>query len=203
MNGAKRNLALRYFPDGDVDERCRGRVVVDVGANIGIFSMLALAHGASKVIAIEADPAAFRSLRSNIGDDPRVELYQSLLSDKNGRTRFFLATQSGDSSMIEPTSYDEIIDVAAVRLDELIRLSDGDVLKVEAEGAEPEVLRGATRLLDGTKLFVTVRASFERRGESTWSECAEVLKEFGYESRPGDSQQMPKQLLAEKRSTDS
>ena len=55
-----------------------------------------------------------------------------------------------------------------------------DILKVEAEGMEPEVLRGALRTLKRTK-FCVVDAGPERYGKSTAAECISILQASGFE----------------------
>ena len=195
---AKETLAKRYFPAGDIQRRCAGRTVIDVGANIGIFTMAALDAGAERVIAFEPDPLAFACLRANVGNDPRVSIHQVMLNDEDGTSSLFLATSRGDSSMIAPASFQDIIPVISRRLDSLdFVLSDGDVLKVEAEGAEPEVLRGCLWTLSHSRIFVTTRASYERQGESTYADCNQILETIGYRCWAGDNLVPPKQLLAE------
>lgn len=198
MQGAKDELSERYFPEGDFVQRCRGRTVVDVGAHIGVFTMAALDAGAARVIAFEPDPAAYACLQANVGDDPRTELYPMMLGQSDGYEDLFVATASGDSSMIPPPEWHTKTSVEMRRVDSLdLGLSDGDVVKVEAEGAEPEVLIGASGTLAGKSLFLTVRASYERQGNSTFADCQRILEEYGYRCWAGDMLDPPKQLLAD------
>lgn len=200
ITAAKDALAARYFPRGDIAERCSGKTVVDVGANIGIFTMAALDAGAKQVIAFEPDPFAFACLEKNVGNDPRVSLYPVMLNDLDGVSKLYVATSSGDSSMIPPPRHQAVISVDSRRLDSLtLSLADGDVLKIEAEGAEPEVLRGCVQTLRRARVFVTVRASSERQGRSTFADCAAILRSIEYQCKAGDCLVPPKQLLAEKR----
>jgi FkbM family methyltransferase len=79
----------------------------------------------------------------------------------------FLSTSTGNSSFQEGCSVKEI-NVKAEALDQIVNTAFPDrkiaVLKIEAEGSEPEVLRGASQTLARTKI-VAVDAREERKGE--------------------------------------
>lgn len=61
-----------------------GKVVVDVGANIGAFSVLAASLGAARVVAFEPEPGNAEILRKNVERFPSVEVRQEALSYKAG-----------------------------------------------------------------------------------------------------------------------
>jgi len=168
----------RKYSDKEIQVE-RGDVVVDIGANVGEFSLSACK--AEKIYAFEPDPIAFRCLRQNLISLPH-ECLQIALSDANRHAEFFLASSSADSSTIEPEKYDRKVTISVRTLDDVCEeksLNRIDFLKVEAEGAEPEVLRGAKRILNSV-CKVAVDVSAERRGESTWKEVKEILERSGF-----------------------
>ena len=157
-----------------------GDIVLDVGANIGELGIWAKARGAD-YIAFEPDPTAFRALQNNVVSD---KLYDSALSDTNGISEFHLSTADADSSLFKPNKSDESIMVRTMTLDKFcdklgaprsIRL-----LKVEAEGCEPEVLMGAHETLKIVE-YIAVDAGPERGGENTVPDVFNLLTAAGFE----------------------
>ena len=143
-----------------------GDLVVDVGANIGEIGLWAMARGAA-YIGVEPDPSAFAALSLNVPDG---DLYALGLSDHAGTARFFLDTANADSSLFQPQAGTEEIEIELIRLDDLLKKAHPDgrvrLLKVEAEGMEPEVLAGAEKTLLRCD-YVAVDAGPERGGENT------------------------------------
>ena len=70
----------------------------------------------------------------------------------------------------------EIINVETISLDDLIDTIGKDIklIKIEAEGAEPEVLEGLDKNISKVN-YITIDAGFERNGKSTISECIHYL----------------------------
>jgi FkbM family methyltransferase len=119
-------------------------IVIDCGANLGD---LKLYFDQIKVnieyIAFEPNPYICEFLQKNISPSKH---YQIALWNESTTKEFFVSTNSADSSLIKHPFTNQILKVEAKRLDELeyrkIRL-----FKVEAEGAEIEVLMGAEKIL--------------------------------------------------------
>jgi FkbM family methyltransferase len=141
-----------------------GETVVDIGANVGYVTSLAAAKaGASgRVIAAEPHPAVFELLRSNVDSWASrsklatIELHRVALSDHAGQGRIVsgplfdhnmgLASLAADGLAGEEG--EESHEVQLERLDGLAGDTQIGVLKVDVEGHETEVLRGATALLE-------------------------------------------------------
>ncbi|MDX8354663.1 FkbM family methyltransferase [Cognatiyoonia sp. IB215182] len=147
-------------------------VVIDVGANIGEIGMWCNDKGGS-YYAFEPDPSAYAALRENVIG----ECYDVALSDSNGTAEFFLNTESADSSLFKPDKHSGVISVDKVRLDDfepISGLAKIKLLKVEAEGMEPEVLRGAENTLKKVE-YIAIDAGAERGGENTVPEVLNFL----------------------------
>lgn len=149
--------------------------VIDIGANVGIFAMLAASRGAS-VTAYEPAPMAFGRLRANTAPwnvdchhaavvgapQATVRLYlhpardtrNTLLGARGGVSNRALA--AGSSA---PVSFDGSVDVPAISIRDVLAPSC-DLLKIACEGAEFELLAQA-----GPQLRNAARIVMELHGE--------------------------------------
>ena len=131
---------------------------VDVGANIGYYTLLAarLLSGTGKVVAIEPDPGNFRLLSRSVQANAytNVIAVQKAVSNRMGRTRLFLDKKgigipslSEDNIRVKGGGY---VDVDTVKLDPLLSdlaIERVDVMKIDVEGAEGLVFEGGIRIL--------------------------------------------------------
>ena len=162
--------------------------VIDIGANIGEFSVgtRLLLHPEARLICIEPDLVDYSALVQNIGviKHSKNSCLNVALSNQTGELDFYLDNDSGDSSLIESKNSKNIVRVKVRTLDEIadeILESHETIslIKLEAEGWEPEVLEGATLTLKRT-LYVAADLGPERFGESTHFQCSELLKQNGF-----------------------
>jgi FkbM family methyltransferase len=169
-----------------------GETVVDVGANVGYLTSLAAvrAGAAGRVVAAEPHPAVFELLRGNVEswsgrpELAAIELQQVALSDHAGQGRIVsgplfdrnmgLAALAADGASGE--AGEEFHEVRLARLDELAGDAAIGVLKIDVEGHETEVLRGATGLLERRQVRDIV---FEDHDPYP-SEATEIVERAGY-----------------------
>lgn len=118
-----------------------GATVFDVGANIGLTAMI-FAKKAGRVLAFEPAPRALTMLRRNVSAIPNIEVHAVAVSDAPGTVHFSEHDALDCSSM----AADGEIAVEAITLDSLG--IDADFIKIDVEGFEEQVLRGATRQLE-------------------------------------------------------
>ncbi len=137
----------RWFPQGGI--------AIDVGANYGVYTLALAAKGGSKtrVASFEPTPAVVECLRASLDRNgfSHVELIEAAVSDRSGRGRLRLGSTSELSELDSGASEVEGVDVDLVFLDQwwIDRdRPDVDFLKLDAEGAEVEVLAGAGRMLE-------------------------------------------------------
>jgi FkbM family methyltransferase len=177
-----RRLADRYGALA-LAKDLEGGVVIDVGANIGEFALYCDALGA-RVIAIEADPRNFEALKWNAKGTGVAPINVALWKCETQLT-FFSSPARADSSLIEPEDVEDSFKIRARTLDQIVLeagANDVALLKIDAEGAEPEVLQGGTEALRRTR-YVSVDCGPERRGERTVSECRAILERQGFTVR--------------------
>ncbi len=126
------------------------KVFVDVGAHIGSIIAAVLRHDPSiAVIAVEAMPDKVSALRRHF---PNVIVHQCAAGECAAVASFYVDMQhSGYSSLYSknaPTTDSvKVIDVQVSALDDLISSANVDVIKIDVEGAELGVVRGAKRLI--------------------------------------------------------
>jgi FkbM family methyltransferase len=130
-----------------------GQTVIEAGANVGAYSVLfgQWVGSGGRVFAFEPDPQAFDGLRQHLALNDltsRVTVVPAAVTDGvEARVRFALGESSGISRRVlasEPPAA-RLTDVDAVSIDQFCareRITP-DVIKVDVEGAELAVLRGA------------------------------------------------------------
>lgn len=143
--------------------------VVDVGANTGLYSLLAVAATPSvHVHAVEATPAVVTFLEQNLMLNRllarRVHVHQLALCERSGTAMLFLPVPSGTtietSASLDPTFKEEVtnaIEVPASTFDDVwVTLGRPVVglVKVDTEGTEHLVLRGMRRALESSRPVV-------------------------------------------------
>ena len=139
-----------------------GTWVVDVGANIGFFSITALdwLDGAGRIIAIEPEPRNLERLEKHVGSRntrEKVEVIAAAAADRRGDRHLIVNEKHpGDNRL-----GDKGLKVRAETLDQLVADRGGvtvSLIKVDVQGAEKIVLQGAEALLakDHPALFLEV-----------------------------------------------
>ena len=185
---AKLDDVARRYGALPVRDAIRGGTVVDIGANVGEFSLWCSRIGC-RVVAVEPDPTNFLALQEN-ARDTAITLCQRALWDKEEELTFYSAVARADSSLIEPEEFSRSFTVRTTTLDRLCaERSVGPVafIKGDAEGAEPEVLRGAVETLARTR-YIAIDCGPERRGEKTFGECSAILSGLGFATRALDAE---------------
>lgn len=178
-------ITLRIFSEGTYDEPLvarvnalltdvlddplplRGRAFVDVGANIGTATLVALKRfGATRALALEPHPANLRLLRMNLIAnelEERVTVMGVAASDGPGELELEMAThnigdhrirtgaESGHGAVDEAAR--AVIGVPAARLDEAVAeagigCDEIGLVWIDVQGHEPQVLIGADSLIE-------------------------------------------------------
>lgn len=141
------------------------RRFVDVGANFGFYSILAAATNPTAAIdAVEPNPALAALLKETAArNGVKLAVHELALSDRGGTAS--LSLRGGLSSLVAARwEQDDVLQrVRTERFDDLF--PDGaDLVKIDAEGAEPEVLAGMERALVGCRPTILCEVSVEHAG---------------------------------------
>ena len=133
---------------------------IDVGAHVGLYTLLA-ASRVAHVIAFEADPYTAAALTANVARSGarNVRVVAKAVSDQVGKTAFWQSSGTYSSSLIRrpPEVTERRLEVEATTIDAEVPDAMSDiVVKIDAEGAELQVLAGSTRLLSSAERAVLV-----------------------------------------------
>ncbi|HEX5975762.1 MAG TPA: FkbM family methyltransferase [Nitrososphaeraceae archaeon] len=153
------DIITRFTPN-------EGDIVIDIGAHIGLYTIIGAKRvGAQgKVVAIEADPENFEMLNRNIKLNQLTNVIPLNYAVFSKETKIKLYLPSGESGFtkyntIMPNwinTQEKFVEVNANTLDYLLQLNKirqekVNWIKIDVEGAEFEVLKGATNVLSKSK----------------------------------------------------
>jgi len=161
--------------------RLKGEIFIDVGAEHGHYSLM-LSKNFKKVLAIEPSPKTFPHLVNNIriSKAKNILILKCAISDKDGISSFYMATKRGYDSLIRRNSIEieKIVKSRTCTLATIFKafhLSKADLVKVDVEGAEYLVLKGAEPVIEKIKSWVV-----EIHGISIEREVIKYFLSHGY-----------------------
>jgi FkbM family methyltransferase len=142
-------------------------LLLDIGANVGVYGLLSARSTGCQVIACEPAPDTFHTLSDNVrlnqlGD--RIELHNAAIGDADG-TLTLSVGQHGLNHVVQGGG----TVVPQRRLDDIIGHREPRALKLDVEGYEMHVLRGAPRILANPAfkvVMVEINGLIERYGET-------------------------------------
>jgi len=160
---------------------------LDIGANAGVYTVLCGAVLDLEVVAFEPIPGTYTRLLDNIHlnhIDDKVVAINKGLSDQNGSLNFVTNLDATNHVTTDPLV--DSVEIPVVKLDDELKKIDfiPTVMKIDVEGFELFVLKGADKLLSNTKLNVIIielNDSGNRFGVKD-SEILEQLLGYGFHS---------------------
>ena len=173
--------------------------VIDLGANIGEFSIFCARKGAN-VISLEHDKIVFEALKHNCENYiDKIKPFNYSISNTSENKFVYYYTLTGSTSLIEPNENKNIRknftiedynvgtfsrDMSkCINLDDLIdknNLSHVDLIKSDCEGSEPEMVMGLNKNVQKVKYF-TIDVGPERNGERTDNQVITLLEERNFQ----------------------
>jgi FkbM family methyltransferase len=191
---ATTNLFKKVIKEGDI--------VVDLGANIGYFTLLAakLVGKKGKVYAFEPEPRNYNYLIKNaeLNSYNNVFTIQKAVSDKNARTKLFLCPYDTGHHTINQyegirdykpeflTKEEKFIEIETITLDDFLKDKEQsiDVIKIDVEGAEMLALSGMEETIKQSKnlkMFVEFFPLLIRKmGHSPEEFVSRLLENYGF-----------------------
>lgn len=178
-----------------------GNTVVDLGANLGYFTLLAakIVGDKGKVFSFEPEPKNYSYLKKNIGINnyKNVMAFQKAVSDKNGKTKLYICDY--DSGHHTINRYDGIkayshgrkieeksIDIETVTLDSFLdgRADSVNAIKIDVEGAEMLALLGMNNILKKNKDIKMIIEFFplliEKMGNSPREFIRKLMEDYNF-----------------------
>lgn len=164
-----------------------GMTVLDIGAQSGYFSLLfsRLVGPQGKVIAFEPLPANFRMLEENVRLNGlgNVTIRQEAVADHSGDMSFeFPSEPTLIAGPLLEGENQGVLTVKGVSLDDIFSVGSVPVqfIKMDVEGAEEEVLRGALKLLDSSHPDMLIELHNMEKQEGTHP-AVSLVENMGYE----------------------
>ena len=179
-----------------IQQHCKkGDTVIDIGAHLGVFSyFLAQQVGPTgKVYSFEPAEKTFNALSQTIkfnGFGDFVKVSKTAVFDSSGELTFYVydnSTISNGNSISAHNTIGKIrkTTVDKISLDDLMiseKIEKLSLIKIDAEGAELEILKGAKSLLNKFHPFITLEVhpiSFDD-AQKTLKKLYEIIIEYGY-----------------------
>jgi len=167
----------RYFED-----MTQG-VFIDIGSHVGKYTIKVARQLGNKgrVISVEPESSNFEILKTNVqlNNLSNVTLLNVACWNKNEKLRLYLAQSTGDHSVKNAVSMD-FVEVSAFKLDDILKdlqIDRVDFIKVDAEGADGEVLEGAEETIAKNPHLKII---FEAANRDNLAKCQEVLGKYGF-----------------------
>lgn len=178
------------------------RRFVDVGANIGIYSLLLKAVFGDGILvsAYEPTPALVNVMRKlAVINDLYIDAHEIALSDYCGTASFYISAKSDSSSSLNPSfrASRDVINVAVRTLDEEIGGFEGplELIKIDTESTEPAVLRGAADVIRRDRPWIICEV-LHGRGEAELQRFVDSLGYSAYHLN-GTGMEVPKDILGD------
>jgi FkbM family methyltransferase len=188
-------ISIAIFTDGRLDReslrllmdlvgpRIEGRLVLDVGANIGNHAA-AFAERAGAVIGFEPHPTTFQLLAMNLAAFPNARAYNVGASNAPARVQAVSPRLNFGGSAISdraPVEGESVFSFDVVALDSLEEIAAQQValIKLDVEGHEHEALQGAHGILARDKPVVVLEQNEEAIAGGS-SPSVDLLRSVGY-----------------------
>jgi FkbM family methyltransferase len=159
---------------------------VDVGANIGSYTVLASGVAKAKTVSIEPIPNTFRNLKRNVivnQIDDRVECHNIGLGASDETLRFVSSRDTTNRVATEHDQESDLIDVPVRRLSAVLADARPVLIKIDVEGWEAEVLKGMPEQLAQSSLAAIImetNANSDRYGDGREDEVSAIMTAAGF-----------------------
>jgi FkbM family methyltransferase len=167
-------------------------IILDIGANVGYYSLLASIKSNSMIYSFEPNPIIFYRLEENIrlNNSKNIIALNKGVSNCSEKMRFYISDEenSGMSSLVEPENYSgRSITVDVLSIDDFIikyNINKISKIKIDVEGNEYNVLKGMenTLLKNKPQIFIEIYDvnlnKFKHRNIDVYN----YLRHIGYKS---------------------
>jgi len=191
---AAQRAGLTLLPEGALPTL---DVLIDVGANHGQWTEDALTCITPETaILFEPEPHAFRSLESKFQGNGNIRLHDKVVGEKSGKTDFHVTASDDLSSVLRPnesltetlgdhSAVQKTVEREILPLDDALKgIPEISFLKIDVQGFELPLLRGARRVLERTRFLLVEMNYFTKyEGGSDFTEVHRALMEAGFQLR--------------------
>tara|TARA_E500000178_G_scaffold353328_1_gene418931 strand:+ start:1739 stop:2599 length:861 start_codon:yes stop_codon:yes gene_type:complete len=178
FDGIGKKLSKKYLLDEiKINKK---DIIIEIGSNIGELTRY-LSKYNPKIYAIDIEQKALDCLILNCKNHKNIKVKKIAIWNKKGLLDFNSKLNEASSSLLKPRQNDKEINIQkinAITLDKFFlenKINRLKLLKVEAEGGEPEILQGALKVLKKVE-YISLDCGPERYGKTTMKEVTKVLK---------------------------
>jgi FkbM family methyltransferase len=167
-----------------------GMTIADIGANVGIYTRFfaQALGGTGRIHAFEPAPDNFRRLQAATCELKNVTVNQAAVGDVSGTTKLYISPQLNvDHQTFDAGEGRASMDVSLVSLDDYFGETRVDLLKIDVQGSELNVLKGAVRTLrnnNDIKVLMELWPYGLQRAGSDPRELLTFLEELGFKIVP-------------------
>lgn len=197
--------------NGFIRNSSEGMILFDIGAHFGLFSLAALHYGGPQARAIAVDPSAvavrFLKIQAGLNSaTDRLRIVEASVAAQTGQQNMVAVGVLANGFYVAPGPEHpagEVIRTNAITLDSLA--DEVDLLpthiKIDVEGGEAAVLRGAERLLarqPGPTFFLELHNEIVTSSGGDPGETLKLLRNSGYETFSVDGRVIDDEAILEK-----
>jgi len=180
---------MKYIYNGYFTELLKkGMNVIDIGAHGGIYTILVAEKVGEKgkVIAIEPEPSNYKLLFKNIelNNFKNVIPKNMALTDHEGIEKLYLSSSFAGHSLVFHGDNNHYINIPVTTIDKLVQelgIEKIDIIKIDAEGAEIPILKGAEKTLKDNPSIKSIVASYHYPTQV--KEVCKFLEEKGFKAK--------------------
>jgi FkbM family methyltransferase len=165
----------------------RGDCFIDIGANIGLMSIFAsqCVGNSGKILAFEAHPETHELLQENIALNhiENIDTFNFALGNETGKATIYdnWNVNRGGASLVIHAENSTGFEVDVKTLDEVIQNDfQPKMIKIDVEGFEFQVLKGATNTIKNCKPILIIEFSVSRENQYDPFEMIDFIESFGF-----------------------
>jgi FkbM family methyltransferase len=135
----------------DFDLKEFPKIIFDLGGHVGLSTIyFKLKYPEAKIFVFEPDAKNFEKLKRNVKQFNDIFIFNLVISDKNGKERFYIYPESSiSSSIIKRLPYQDFVEIESRDLDSLFKelsIDQIDLIKFDIEGAEFRIFKNFLNL---------------------------------------------------------
>ncbi|MBL7074573.1 FkbM family methyltransferase [candidate division KSB1 bacterium] len=167
----------------------RGDIVIDAGAYVGIFNLIAskMVGDEGRVIAFEPNRENYKKLLNNIklNDVTNVTVLKKGLWSKNTKLQLNNEYPGVSTFLFDRTKSEHVVFVPTVRLDDEVKklgINTINFIKMDIEGAEIEAIKGCKKILKHNDVKLAIASYHIVNGQKSCFKLEKLLSKLGYQT---------------------